>query len=118
MARSTSFAPATPPGAISQILGSTWTDDDNFREKTAHEQSQINIWGSDPAGPEKIINHSSAITSGPFGCIAVRHTLGGGRPEVTVFHTLRAYMANPLELNPVDIVLKDKVYAFAGEARG
>jgi hypothetical protein len=34
---------------------------------------------------------------------------------VTVFHTLRAYMANPLELNPVDIVLKDKVYAFAGE---
>jgi hypothetical protein len=40
---------------------------------------------------------------------------GRGRPEVTVFHTVRAYMANRLELTPVDVTLKDKAYAFAGE---
>jgi hypothetical protein len=83
--------------------------------KTVHEQSQINIWGADPAGPEQIINHLAAVASGPFGFIVVRHTIGGGRPKVTVFHTVRAYMANPLELNPVDAALKGKVYAFAGE---
>jgi hypothetical protein len=92
------FAPATPSGGISRIIGATWTDDAAFKAK----QSQINRWGEDPTGPEKIINHSAAIAAGPFGFIAIRHPMGGGRPEVTVFHTVRAYMANPLELTPVD----------------
>jgi hypothetical protein len=115
MTRSTAFAPASPSGGISSIIGATWANDAEFLAKIKHEQAQVNMWRADPTGPDLIINHAASVASGPLGLLTVIHPMGGGRPEVTVFHALRAYMANPLEMNPVDANLRDKVYAFSGE---